>query len=155
MRTINIPNEVLLPEVTSLLNEGYSVTLKTKGNSMLPFIVSDRDSVVFIQAKKIKKGDIVLAKTTSDDFVVHRVIKLKNEYAILMGDGNIRGNEQCHIDDIAGKAITIIRNNKYINTASKEEKWKVYLWLFLRPIRRYLLAIYRRTIYRYENKKRI
>lgn len=44
MTSINVPNSVLLPEVERLLREGRRVTLRTRGHSMLPFIVGCRDS---------------------------------------------------------------------------------------------------------------
>ncbi len=146
MRTVNLPNEVLLSEISSLLNEGHTVTLKAKGNSMQPFIVGGRDNIVLVKTEKIEKGDIVLAKTTSGNFVLHRIIDIKNKYVTLMGDGNIKGTEQCRITDIAAQAITIIRKNRQISTSSKAERLKVRLWIGVRPIRKYLLAIYRRII---------
>ena len=41
-----IPNEVLLPEVARLISEGHTVTLTVRGNSMNPFLVDRRDSIV-------------------------------------------------------------------------------------------------------------
>jgi hypothetical protein len=43
MRSVTLPNEVMLPEVAKMLSEGKQVTIKAKGNSMLPFIVGGRD----------------------------------------------------------------------------------------------------------------
>ena len=40
-----VPNAILLAEVSALVQEGKQVELLTKGCSMLPFIVGDRDSV--------------------------------------------------------------------------------------------------------------
>ena len=38
MNTITIANEILLEEVRRLLMKGNNVTIRAKGNSMLPFI---------------------------------------------------------------------------------------------------------------------
>ena len=46
MKKVILSNDVLLPEIIRLLNEGESITMKVKGNSMLPFI-TDRNSVMY------------------------------------------------------------------------------------------------------------
>lgn len=62
MTSINVPNSVLLPEVERLLREGRRVTLRTRGHSMLPFIVGGRDSVVLRPPTlPLQPGRIVLA----------------------------------------------------------------------------------------------
>ena len=45
MSTIQVPNELLLSQVDTFLREGREVIIRAKGNSMLPFIRGDRDSV--------------------------------------------------------------------------------------------------------------
>jgi len=61
MQRITVPNKVLLLEVTRLLDEGQIVILRVKGNSMLPFIIGDRDSVVLQKARLLQPGDIVFS----------------------------------------------------------------------------------------------
>jgi hypothetical protein len=144
LRKLILPNNILLPEVEKLLSQGTEVTLKVRGNSMLPFIVGDRDSVVLIKAQQLKNGDIVLAHLNNSRYVLHRIIKINSIGVSLMGDGNIRGVEHCNMSDICGKVSKIIRNGNYIEIDSNCEICKARLWRILRPIRRYLLGIYRR-----------
>ena len=61
MKKVIVQNDQIFSEVTKLVSEGGNVTLKTKGNSMLPFIRGGRDSVVLVKADEIKLYDIVLA----------------------------------------------------------------------------------------------
>ena len=61
MKKVIIQNSLIFSEVAKLVSDGGRVTLKTKGNSMLPFIRGERDSVVLVKAKDIKLYDIVLA----------------------------------------------------------------------------------------------
>ncbi len=63
-----------------------------------------------------------------------------------MGDGNLSGTEVCGKENIHGYAVSIIRKGKQINCNSKVEQFKTRIWQILLPFRRYLLAIYRRTI---------
>ena len=144
MQRIVLANDVLLPEVIRLLDEGESVGLRVKGYSMLPFIVGERDSVVLGKVEALKVGDIVLAHLADGRYVLHRILSLADERVTLMGDGNLYGTEECRKQDIAGIAVKILRNGKYIDPASPGERCKAKLWKILKPCRRYLLGIYRR-----------
>lgn len=144
MQRIVLPNEVLLPEVTRLLQEGETVTLKVKGDSMLPFITGERDSVVLCKVHTPQKGDIVLARTDNGPYVLHRIIAVSGNRLTLMGDGNLCGTEQCTLDAVAGRAIRIIRKGKTTDCTLRRERRKAEVWKALLPIRRYLLALYKR-----------
>lgn len=140
-----IPNDILLPEVATLLAEGKEVILKVKGYSMLPFIRHDLDSVLLKKADTYQVGDIVLAYTTYGLFVLHRIIAIEGARITLMGDGNLQGVEYTSYDQIAGKALYVIQgeNGKRVYCYSLSLKLKARLWRWCLPIRRYLLKIYR------------
>lgn len=144
MRTVTLPNEELLPEIARMLAEGNMVTLRAKGNSMLPFIVGGKDSVVLQKKDTFAIGDIVLAEVAPQVFVLHRIVNIEGEVVILMGDGNLQGTEECNKNNICGQVIAIIHNGKEIDCNSKGERRKARIWKRLLPMRRYLLAIYRR-----------
>lgn len=144
MQRLIVPNHVLLPEVERQLACGTSVTLRVKGNSMLPFIIGDRDSVVLKQTDQPRKGDIVLARLVNGCYVLHRIVALQGQEVVLRGDANLMGTERCCMDNISGKVIKIIRNGKYVDADSPIEKCKATLWESALPIRRYLLALYKR-----------
>ena len=145
MKKVILSNDVLLPEIIRLLNEGESITMKVKGNSMLPFI-TDRNSALLreVDVSKLKKGDIVLATTNKAQYVLHRITAIKNGYIILMGDGNLYGRETCTLEEIVGIAVLVIKGEKKTDCTSLTERWKAWIWYALLPWRRYLLAIYKR-----------
>ena len=108
MDTINIPNDILLPEVGALLSEGREVILMTKGYSMLPFIRGGRDSVHLTAPASVCKGDVVLARIpSSGTYVLHRVAAISAQGLTLKGDGNLRGMEQCSPQDVMGVATAV------------------------------------------------
>lgn len=135
-----VPNEILLAEAGALLAEGRDVELLVKGNSMLPFLRDERDSVRLRKQDTVEKGDIVLAMIGPGRYVLHRVRGIQGDTLTLMGDGNIRGTESCTQADVLGTAVEFIRPG---GTCRKPGKGR--LWAALRPIRRYLLFIYRRV----------
>ena len=147
METLELPNEILLAEVSDILNEGSSVILRTKGNSMLPFIHGDHDSVELHKPDSLNVNHIVLAHLGGGRYVLHRLIGIDSDRITLMGDGNIYGTEHCTISDIKGVTRYIIRENgDKIDCYSPSMERKVRIWRRLLPIRRYLLGIYRRII---------
>jgi len=132
-----LPNPIILEEAGRLLEEGRTVRFTPLGSSMLPFIRGGRDSVVLMKKDTVEVGDIVLVRLPGR-YVLHRVIGLEGENLTLMGDGNIAGTEQCTVRDVMGTAVEIGRGGRSVKPG------KAKLWRALRPIRRYILAIYRR-----------
>ena len=118
MKTMIMPNEVLLPAVGEIVADGGSVTLKTKGMSMMPFIRGDRDCVVLVKPSELKTGDIVLAKVHGGTYVLHRIFSIEGDRLVLMGDGNLKGKEKCMVTDVLALAVTIVKEKvgkSYIN----------------------------------------
>lgn len=146
MRKVVMPNEELLPEIAGMLSEGGRVTFKTKGYSMLPFIVGDRDSVILEKPSTLAVGHIVLAEIAPHKFVLHRIINIEGEGITLMGDGNQLGVETCRKENIHGYAVAILRKGKQVDCNSRREQRKARVWYRLLPVRRCLLAVYRRVL---------
>lgn len=143
-----LPNDILLGEVRQLIDEGHPVSLRVKGNSMLPFIYGGRDNVRFMKSEQYHVRDIVLAEVGNGVYVVHRILSIAGDRVTLMGDGNIYGKEQCRLCDIAGRVERIIRDDREINPYSSRYRQMDKWWRRLLPVRRWLLAILRRTILR-------
>lgn len=147
MKKIVMHNSVLLPEVARLVAQGEDVTLCVKGSSMLPFIRGGEDSVILTRVSEIKDYDIVLAEISKGVYVLHRVVSINGDEVTLMGDGNIRGCEKCRREDVAARAIAVIHDGKTYDCLSPAHLRKAKIWRTLLPLRRCILAIYRR-IYR-------
>ena len=102
--------------------------------------------MVLARSGELIEGDIVLARLSSGSYVLHRIISINGTEIILMGDGNIRGTEKCRVGDVIAVSERIIRNGKAVECRSEKHLRKVAIWQMLRPVRRYLLAIYKRII---------
>lgn len=143
MHTIQFDNAEFLPYVCELANEGKDVTIKAKGNSMRPFVESERDEVVLCKVGNVKIGDVVLAEITPGHFVLHRIDAISGDKVRMRGDGNVGQVEYCHLSDIKAAASRFIRKGKSYSLEGKI--WKTYSWFWVRliPVRRYLLSLYR------------
>ncbi|MCM1313420.1 MAG: S24/S26 family peptidase [Bacteroides sp.] len=143
MKRIQLPNAEFIPQLCNLINEGHSVSIRIKGNSMRPFIENERDIVILSGTKKYEVGDVALAEIKKGLYVLHRIESIHQATVRLRGDGNIGKPEICTINDLRAVATAFIRDGKTIRTDST--KWRLYsfCWTRLLPARRVLLAIYR------------
>lgn len=145
VREVTIPNSILLPEIVRLLDEGHTVTLRLKGFSMRPFLEDNRDKALLTKAVDPQVGDPVLAQVDDGRFVLHRIISIEGEDVTLRGDGNL-GTEHCLLENVRGAVIGFYRKGHETLDRTDGRKWQVYSWWWthLYPIRRWLLAFYRR-----------
>ena len=135
-----LPNDILLGEVAAVLREGREAIITPLGNSMLPFIRGGRDHVVLRKEPDLAVGDIVLIHTCGR-YILHRILAVEGDAVTLMGDGNLRGTEHCTRAEVLGTVSEIL-----LPDGRSRKPGKARLWRALRPIRRYLLAIYKRLI---------
>ena len=145
VREVQFANSVLLPEIVKLLDEGHTVTLRLKGFSMRPFLEDGRDKALLVKAVDPKVGDPVLAEVSEKHYVLHRIIAINGDQVVLRGDGNL-GEDHCTIPDVKGAVIGFYRKGREKLDRTDGRKWRIYSWFWTRlyPIRRYLLAFYRR-----------
>lgn len=138
-------NEII-EEAIRLVREGVSVTLPVNGNSMLPFIIGGKESVILQGPGLIDVSDVVLAWVDGCRYVVHRIVRIDGERVTLMGDGNLVGTEHCLLNDIKARVTHVVDAKERTHYLYKGwRKRAAKMWYWLRPIRRYLLAIYRRV----------
>ena len=72
-------------------------------------------------------------------------MKIEGDDVTLLGDGNLR-TEHCKTEDIRASVEGFYRKGKEKLDRTDGKKWRAYsfIWMKLRPLRRYLLAFYRR-----------
>ena len=150
---MKVANDILIPELARLLAEGKEVRFTPSGVSMRPFIEGDRDSVILAPLKRApRRGDILLASTRTlcgnTTYVLHRLVRIEGETLILQGDGNLFGEETCLPGDVIG-LVTRIESP----SGRRKPLTNGRLWYILKPLRKWLLKIYRHTIliWFYEN----
>lgn len=138
-------DEIIIQEAIRLVNEGLSVTFPVKGNSMLPFIIGGCESIILQKPEQLRVGLVVLAWVDGTRYVVHRIIRIDGDHITLMGDGNIAGTEHCLRSDVKAIATHVVDAKGEIHDLyNRWRQWGARLWFLLRPVRRYILAIYRR-----------
>lgn len=134
MKVHEMSNREMFSVVRDLLLEGSPVRVSVKGQSMLPFFRSGSTVALRpIREEDFRKYNVVLADT-GRNFVIHRIISLDGDMVTLLGDGNIYGTESMTRDKVYG-----------IIDCSRTHIFFARIWLWLRPVRRFPLAIIRRV----------
>ncbi|WP_025725635.1 S24/S26 family peptidase [Acholeplasma granularum] len=128
-----------MKEVISFLEDNKEVEIIVTGNSMLPFYKNGETIVTLKKEDTYKKLDVVLFKY-QNRFVLHRIIKIKNNTYFIKGDGSFR-TEVVSKPDILGKVIKFTTKNKTI----KCYQLKVHLWMVFSPFKRILLKLIKKT----------
>ena len=130
-----ISNRELFSIVRDTLLEGRTVRVAVKGESMLPFFRSGSTITLRpVTDTDIRKYRVVMADA-GHAFVVHRIIKVEDDMVTLLGDGNIYGTEKVSRDKIYG-----------VVDCSKAHLFFAKIWLWMRPVRRFPLAVFRRIL---------
>ena len=140
-----IPKDLFFEEVESILSSGKQVEICVKGTSMHPYLRGDGRDIIIISnfsPEELNVGHIVLFRYEGRH-IFHRIIKRKGDSFIIQGDGVVKKKEEVLLSDIIGVVRFIIRPS---GNSVSVDRWNHFIywkcWLFLRPLRRYLLAAY-------------
>ena len=122
---------------------------------MRPFVKEGRDVMVIEPLReKPKKYDAVMFRRENvaegrNAYVLHRVMEVSPGRVVLMGDGNLRGQEVCRPEDVLARADEVVdENGRHRRLDTPGQRRKAQFWRFLLPVRRWILAVYKRTIIR-------
>lgn len=159
-----VANDILIPEIARLVDAGREVMFTPSGVSMRPFIEGGRDSVLLRKPEQVRVGDIVLARFGTI-YVLHRVYRINSSSApgtsssvpdasssspaassiILMGDGNLRGEEHIRPEDVLATVAEIRSPHGHRKPRTRGIIWRHLLrqrWLLLKFYRKLILPIF-------------
>ena len=112
------------------------------GDSMMPFIKQGRDVLVISRAEgKLKRYDVPLYKRDSGQYVLHRILKVRENDYVICGDN--RWNREYGITDrhIIGVLTGIIRDGREIPVTDRKYRIYVHLWCDFFPVRAFIIRI--------------
>lgn len=146
-KTFPVSQTKFLDAVVETAKEGYDVTISLRGYSMRPFLEHNRDKgVLKVIDRKLQVGDVVLAKISPKQYVLHRIIFVDDKKVQMLGDGNKMPDPIIPLSEVKLIAKGFIRKGSDKVDYVDDKLFRTYskVWMKLRPIRRYLLAIWRR-----------
>jgi len=95
--------------VRQRLKENGSATVRVTGVSMMPLLRHLKDAVVFVPAKEIRPGDVVLFDRKTGRYALHRVISIRGDRFSMMGDNQWYMDRDLPLKQIVGKVSYFIR----------------------------------------------
>lgn len=106
-----------------------------RGESMRPFLhEGDQITLLLINLKNIKVGHIVLAKY-QNKYMLHRIVRIKDNKAWLAGDANVSQVEIVLLTDLIASVEKVYRNGKEIIVNTRLHRLSGLTWYHIRPLR--------------------
>lgn len=124
---------------------GRAFVLTVTGDSMGPTLRHLRDRVVLVppQRKTPGRGDIVLFRRENGAFVLHRILRVRDDGSfVINGDAQV-WTETADIHQIYAVAEGIERKGRYISCDSGMYRAYVRAWQVFRTARPYMIAFQR------------
>lgn len=142
MREIKkIKSSEIFPLIKEMLNDGQKVWITVTGMSMYPFLREEKDSVELSATSidSIARGDIVLIKRVSGEYILHRVLRKKKEYFYIIGDAQQWIEGPLRKEQLVA-VVTSVRSRSYqISCQNKWWKLLVAFWINVIPLRSFIL----------------
>ena len=141
MRDNSIRLDELMPLIRERLAAGESVRFSPHGTSMLPMLKDGRDQVILSPLpEKLKKYDLPLYQRENGQYVLHRIVKVKDDYTC-MGDNQFVPEKGLRCDQMIAVVTHFVRNGKEYSTECFRYKAYCRFWCAVRPFRHFLIRI--------------
>ena len=129
--------------IRMVLDSDGELRMFPRGQSMLPLIKQERDSVVLVKPDgNLKKNDIAFYLRDDGHYVLHRVIRSDNGHYVMCGDNQTlleTGIENRHIIGVVSR---IYRKDREITDDSICYRLYLFVWQFF---------IIRRVLFKFRN----
>ena len=116
------------------LDQNGSLTYSTKGVSMLPLLHENRDLIILEkhQGAGLKPGDVVLYRRHPNQYVLHRVMEVREHDYVILGDNCIGREYGITDDDILGVMTGFVRKGREYRATDRS--YRVYTWFILHTV---------------------
>jgi signal peptidase len=139
-----VKSEFIFPVIKDILDKGTSTRITVTGMSMYPFLRENIDSVELskVDFSDIRRGDIVMVLRDTNEYVMHRVIKVEENWLYIVGDaqqfieGPLRSNQ------IVAKITAVWRKDKKIDSLNLWWNLLSKMWMMLLHFRVFIIKSY-------------
>ncbi len=134
----------VMPRIEQKLAQGESVQLSPMGNSMLPLLRGGRDTILLSPLPPIlRKYDVVFYRRDSGVYVMHRIVRVRQDRYACCGDNQWRPEGGLRHDQMLAVMTAFIRDGKFHTT--DEWGYRLYSrWIHdVRRVQRFLRRLLR------------
>ena len=125
MNKPNVNLKEFWPVMKEVIESGGEFTFYPHGTSMMPLIREGVDQVVLVKADTVKAGDAVFYLRDNGQFVLHRIVKVKNGEYIMCGDNQVGLEYGITDKHILAKMKAVIRDGQIIDETNA--KYRRYI----------------------------
>ena len=122
------------------LNRTGRLIYTNVGDSMLPLIRQGRDLLIIEKSHgRLKKYDIPLYRRDSGQYVLHRILKVRDSDYVICGDN--RWVKEYGITDrhIIGVMKAVVRKGREVSVSNWRYRLYVHIWCDFFPIRGFII----------------
>ncbi len=122
------------------LEEHGELTYTNVGVSMLPLIKQGRDMFTLTKKteERCKKYDVMLYRRPPNAYVLHRVVEVRADDYVILGDNCLNKEYGIKDEDILGVMTRFVRKGKEYSVTNKGYKLYSRLWYAIYPLRRFM-----------------
>ncbi len=104
---------------------------------MKPLLQQGRDLFTVTQkgAARCKKYDVVLYRRPPDQYVLHRIIEVRPDSYVILGDNCVEKEYNIHDSDILGVMTSFVRKGRTISVTDWRYRLYCHAWVSLYPCR--------------------
>lgn len=142
MQLSTLPMEQLMPILSAQLESGGKATLVVTGNSMYPTLRNRSDAVYLIPVNRpLKRGDLILYRRKSGQYILHRIVTKPNNGKLFCTGDNQWELERVTDAQVLALVDGFVRSGRACRENDRRYRTWVALWVWLRPVRRPILAM--------------
>ena len=125
-----------------ILEQDGKLIYTNVGDSMYPLIRQGKDLMVIEKVDgRLKKYDVPLYRRTTGKYVLHRILKVRENDYVICGDNRYHKEYGITDEQIIGVLTAIIRNGKELSVHNWKYKFYVHLWCDFFPVRAFLFKV--------------
>lgn len=138
-----LDTDAYVSALRDLVNEGKECRLLISGSSMAPFLVHERDSIIFSKPQReLQRGDMVFYQRETGQFVMHRILRVKPEGLYIVGDAQTEIEGPVNPSQVFAVVTRAQRKGKWIGPGDFWWWFFRTVWLRLVPVRKIILKLY-------------
>ncbi len=128
----------VMPLIKEKLAAGQTVTFSPHGTSMLPMIRQGIDTVELAPLPdKLKKYDLPLYQRDNGQYVLHRIVKAKNDTFTCIGDNQFVFEHGVEMRQMIAVVVSFKHKGKVRSVNSFGYRFYCRFWHYTRPIRHF------------------
>lgn len=131
--------EDIIPLIKEQIENDGEVTFTPKGNSMLPMLRNNKDTVTLRKPEfPLKKYDLPLYVRDNGRYVLHRVVDVEKNGYVMRGDNQFIDEHGIENSQIIGVVDSFTRKGKKYIVTSKKHVFYCRLWVNTVAVRKYI-----------------